>query len=59
MDNTALYGLQIETQSPDNENDRYVVLLFHAEWVNDDDRILSIALINEKIDEITDQNLTD
>ena len=59
LDNTALYGIQIETQSPDNKNDRYVVLLFNAEWVNDDYRILSIALINEKIDEITDQNLTD
>lgn len=59
LDNTELYGIQIETQSPDNKNDRYVVLLFNAEWVNDDYRILSVALVNEKVDEITDQNLTD
>ncbi|MEW4413436.1 hypothetical protein [Clostridium sp. AN503] len=59
LDNTELYGIQIETQSPDNQDDRYVVLLFNAEWVNDDYRILSVALVNEKVDEVTDQNLTD
>lgn len=59
LDNTELYGIQIETQSPDNQDERYVVLLFNAEWVNDDYRILSVALVNEKVDEVTDQNLTD
>ena len=38
---------------------RFAVLLFGADWVNDDYRILSVALINEKVVEVTDQNLTD
>ncbi len=37
---------------------RYVVLLFEAEWINDDYRILSVALANEKVIYVTEENIT-
>ena len=40
------------------EVERYVVLLFETHWVNDDYRILSVALANEKVVYVTDENIT-
>ncbi|WP_167397277.1 hypothetical protein [Lysinibacillus mangiferihumi] len=39
------------------EEEGYVVLLFEAKWVNDDYRILSVALANEKVI-YADENIT-
>ena len=36
---------------------RFIVLIFNAKWVNDDYGLLSVALINEKVVEVTDQNI--
>lgn len=36
---------------------RYIVLLFHAEWVNNDYRLLSVAMVNEEVTEVSDQDL--
>ena len=60
--NTKITGITLNLHPEEygmfrGQEGRFVVLLFNAEWVNDDYRILSVALINEKVVEVTDQNI--
>lgn len=59
LDNIELFSIKIEARPPmDFDQDgRYIVLIFEAEWVNNDYRLLSVGLYNEKVDEVTDQDL--
>ena len=53
-----LYHKVMKEELDGIEEERYVVLLFEANWVNDDYRILSVALANEKVIYVTDENIT-
>lgn len=53
-----LYHKVMKEELNGTEEERYVVLLFEAKWVNDDYRILSVALANEKVIYVTDENIT-
>lgn len=55
---SALYNKVIKEEANAVENPRLVVLVFEAEWVNDDYHLLSVALMNEKVVYVTDQNIT-
>lgn len=59
LEYTAFIGITLHACSPDylGARGRYAVLLFHAEWVNNDYRLLSVALLNEKVVEVSDQEL--
>ncbi len=57
LDNIELTRITLEAQPPEyrRQEGRYIVLLFNVEWVNDDYGLLSVALINEKVVEVSDQ----
>lgn len=57
LENIELIQLTIEAKAPSfyHRDGRYAVLLFSAEWVNDDYGLLSVVLIDEAIVKITDQ----
>lgn len=57
LENIELIQLTIEAKTPDfyHQDGRYIVLLFTAEWVNDDYGLLSVVLIDEIIVKVTDQ----
>ncbi|GEM_PF-3609746 len=59
LENVELIRITLEAGIPEyrKQEGRYVVLLFSAEWVNNDYRLLSVALINEKVVEVTDQDV--
>lgn len=59
LENTELISIKIEATPPEyrNQKGRYIILIFSAEWVNNDYRLLSVALINEKVVEVTDQDI--
>ncbi len=57
LENVELTRITLEAKPPEyrKQEGRYIVLLFNAEWVNDDYGLLSVALINEKVVEVSDQ----
>ncbi|MGL4695503.1 DUF6985 domain-containing protein [Enterococcus larvae] len=57
LKNIELISITLEAKAPDfrGQQGRYAVMVFNAEWVNDDYHLLSVALINEKVVEISDQ----
>lgn len=59
LENIELTSITIEAQPPEyrKQKGRYIILLFSAEWVNDDYGLLSVALINEKVVEVSDQDI--
>jgi len=62
IDNTKLVGITISIHPEEfgqfrGQKGRFAVLMFDAEWVADDARTLSVALINEKVAEITSQEI--
>lgn len=59
LKNVELTRITIEVRPPEyrNQEGRYIILLFGAEWVNDDYRLLSVALLNETVVEVTDQDI--
>lgn len=59
LQNITFLGVTLEARPPRQlaANGRFCVLLFHAEWVNNDYRLLSVALSNEKVVLVTDQAL--
>lgn len=58
FENVELIGITVEAGLPEyQEEGRYIILLFDAEWVNNDYRLLSVALINEKVVEVSDQDI--
>lgn len=62
---TALFELALCGELPGvaarpedgGEPGRYAVLLFSADWVGDDYRVLSVALANERVVCVTDQSI--
>ncbi|MDD5794160.1 MAG: hypothetical protein PUD42_05265 [Clostridiales bacterium] len=56
---SELYHKVMQEELNDTEDGRFVVLVFGAEWVNDDYHLLSVALANEKVVYVTDENITD
>ncbi len=53
---TKLYKEMVK----DKENElKCMVLVFNAEWVNDDYRLLSVAIVNEKVVYVSEENLSD
>jgi len=62
IDNTSLFEITISIHPEEfglfkGQEGRFVVLMFDAEWVGDDARALSVALINEKVMEVTSQEI--
>jgi hypothetical protein len=59
LENIELTSITINSLTPEyrEQEGRYVILIFGAEWVNDDYHLLSVALINEKVVEVTDQDI--
>ena len=57
LEHTELFGIRLHAH-PEQEG-QYVILSFSAECVNNDYRVLSVALINEKVAEVTDQAICD
>lgn len=59
LENVELTRITLEARPPEyrKQEGRYIILLFNAEWVNDDYRLLSVALINENVVEVSDQDI--
>ena len=59
LENVELCGIKIASliQGHKKEDGCYVVLTFGADWVNDDYRLLSVALDGEKIVKVSDQHV--
>lgn len=59
LENAELIGIRIEARPHEylELEGRFIVLLFSAEWVNNDYELLSVALVNEKVIRVTDQDI--
>jgi hypothetical protein len=59
LENIKLFGIKIATLIMGHKKQKgcYVVLTFEAEWVNDDYGILSVALDDGKVIEVSDQDI--
>ncbi|MDR2945626.1 MAG: hypothetical protein LBV79_02620 [Candidatus Adiutrix sp.] len=63
--NVALCGVKLELKRGEQTagaewqklDDRYAVLYFNAEWVNNDYRVLSVELTNEEVTQVSDQDI--
>lgn len=59
------FGIVTETKlyqemAKDEEDEiKCIVLVFYAEWVNDDYRLLSVAIVNEKVIYVTEESISD
>lgn len=56
-EHVELISIKLEAGTPDDQEGRYIVIVFSAEWVNNDYGVLSVGLINEKVVQVTDQDL--
>ena len=59
LENVKLFGIKITTLilGHEKEDGCYVVLLFGANWVNEDYGVLSVALDGENVIEVSDQDI--
>lgn len=59
LEHVKLISIRIDAQPHESLEleGRFVVLIFSAEWVNNDYKLLSVALVKEKVIEVTDQDI--